>query len=153
MELWDGYNENEEKIGVDIVRGEKISKGILHAVVDVIVYHEDGTFLLMQRDWNKPNKPGLWEAGASGSVVKGEEFLDAAKRELFEETGIKANNLELIYTMYTCRCNIKKDSIILQDGETIDYKWVTKNELINLIDSDNFVSPDKSKLLQFIEVL
>ena len=56
MELWDGYNENEEKIGVDIVRGEKISKGILHAVVDVIVYHEDGTFLLMQRDWNKPNK-------------------------------------------------------------------------------------------------
>ena len=164
MELWDGYNENEEKIGVDIVRGEKISKGILHAVVDVIVYHEDGTFLLMQRDWNKPNKPGLWEAGARGSVVKGEEFLDAAKRELFEETGIKANNLELIYTikkvekntfykMYTCRCNIKKDSIILQDGETIDYKWVTKNELINLIDSDNFVSPDKSKLLQFIEVL
>ena len=55
--------------------------------------------------------------------------------------------------MYTCRCNIKKDSIVLQDGETIDYKWVTKNELINLIDSDNFVSPDKSKLLQFIEVL
>ena len=140
-------NENEEKIGVDIVRGEKISKGILHAVVDVIVYHEDGTFLLMQRDWNKPNKPGLWEAGASGSVVKGEEFLDAAKRELFEETGIKANNLELIYTikkvekntfykMYTCRCNIKKDSIILQDGETIDYKWVTKNELINLIEKE-----------------
>ena len=83
---------------------------------------------------------------------------------MFEETGIKANNLELIYTIkkvekntfykiYTCRCNIKKDSIILQDGETIDYKWVTKNELINLIDSDNFVSPDKSKLLQFIEVL
>ena len=83
---------------------------------------------------------------------------------MFEETGIKANNLELIYTikkvekntfykMYTCRCNIKKDSIVLQDVETIDYKWVTKNELINLIDSDNFVSPDKSKLLQFIEVL
>ena len=24
MELWDGYNENEEKIGIDIVRGSKI---------------------------------------------------------------------------------------------------------------------------------
>ena len=44
----------------------------------------------MQRDWSKPNNPGLWEAGASGSVIKGEKFLDAAKRELFEETGIKA---------------------------------------------------------------
>lgn len=27
MELWDGYNENEEKIGIDIVRGSKIKKG------------------------------------------------------------------------------------------------------------------------------
>ena len=27
MELWDGYNENEEKIGIDIVRGSKIKRG------------------------------------------------------------------------------------------------------------------------------
>ena len=45
MELWDGYNENEEKIGIDIVRGSKIKKGVFHAVVNVIVYHDDGTYL------------------------------------------------------------------------------------------------------------
>ena len=54
MELWDGYNENEEKIGIDIVRGSKIKKGVFHAVVNVIVYHDDGTYLLMQRDWMPP---------------------------------------------------------------------------------------------------
>ena len=48
MELWDGYNENEEKIGIDIVRGSKIKNGVFHAVVNVIVYHDDGTYLLMQ---------------------------------------------------------------------------------------------------------
>ncbi|WP_291734924.1 NUDIX hydrolase [Clostridium sp.] len=164
MELWDGYNENEEKIGIDIVRGSKIKNGVFHAVVNVIVYHDDGTYLLMQRDWSKPNNPGLWEAGASGSVIKGEKFLDAAKRELFEETGIKADNLELIYTVkkpykgtfykvHICKCNIKKDSIILQEGETIDYKWVTKDEFIKTIELDNFITPDKYKLSNFIKTL
>ena len=164
MELWDGYNENEEKIGIDIVRGSKIKNGVFHAVVNVIVYHDDGTYLLMQRDWSKPNNPGLWEAGASGSVIKGEKFLDAAKRELFEETGIKAYNLELIYTVkkpykgtfykvYICKCNIKKDSIILQEGETIDYKWAKKDEFIKTIELDNFITPDKDKLSNFIKTL
>ena len=45
--------------------------------------------------------------------------------------------------------------IALQLSEVSIYNELSspKNELINLIDSDNFVSPDKSKLLQFIEVL
>ena len=86
MELWDGYNENEEKIGIDIVRGSKIKKGVFHAVVNVIVYHDDGTYLLMQRDWSKPNNPGLWEAGASGSVIKGEKFSDLSLIHISEPT-------------------------------------------------------------------
>ena len=151
MELWDGYNENEEKIGVDIVRGEKISKGILHAVVDVIVYHEDGTFLLMQRDWNKPNKPGLWEAGASGSVVKGEEFLDAAKRELYEETGLKVADMTTDGNAYfsspgmtdeTCaivRCiaigEIKND--YQERNEEIEVVLVDTDEILRILREEN----------------
>ena len=81
-----------------------------------------------------------------------------------EETGIKADNLELIYTVkkpykgtfykvHICKCNIKKDSIILQEGETIDYKWVTKDEFIKTIELDNFITPDKDKLSNFIKTL
>ncbi len=157
MEIWDGYNEHEEKIGVDLIRGEKIPEGVFHAVVVVMVIHEDGTYLLMQRDFNKGVFPGMWEAGASGCVQKGETFQEAAKRELFEETGIAAENLRLIdtyirreyqtiYKIYLHRCSIDKNAITLQEGETIGFKWVSRDELMRIIDTDNFLSPSAERI-------
>lgn len=152
MEIWDGYNEQVEKIGVDLIRGEKIPEGVFHGVVVVMVVHEDGTWLLMKRDYNKLVCPGKWEAGASGCVQKGETFQEAAKRELFEETGIYGENLRLIdtyirreyqtiYKIYLHKSSIDKKAITLQQGETIDFKWVQKDELMSIIDTDNFASP------------
>lgn len=150
MELWDAYNENELKLDVNLIRGEKIPEGLFHVVVEVIVLHEDGTYLLVQRDWNKDKFPGLWEAGASGCVQKGETFEEGAKRELLEETGIVVDSLKLInstinqyeqtiYKIYLCISNVDKESIVLQKGETIDFKWISAHELMNFIDSNCFV--------------
>ena len=150
MELWDAYNENELKLDVNLIRGEKIPEGLFHVVVEVIVLHEDGTYLLVQRDWNKDKLPGLWEAGASGCVQKGETFEEGAKRELLEETGIVVDSLKLInstinqyeqtiYKIYLCISNVDKESIVLQKGETIDFKWISAHELMNFIDSNCFV--------------
>lgn len=147
MELWDGYNENEIKLDVNLIRGEKIPEGLFHVVVEVIVLHEDGSYLLMQRDWNKDKFPGSWEAGASGCVQKGETFEEAAKRELLEETGIVADSLKLIdnvvnkyeqtiYKIYLCVSSVNKEAIVLQKGETINFKWVSGEELMNFIDSN-----------------
>ncbi|WP_315068780.1 NUDIX domain-containing protein [uncultured Clostridium sp.] len=140
MELWDAYNEKEIKVGIDLIRDEKIDEGLFHAVVVIIVCHEDGTYLLMQRDWNKSKFPGLWEAGASGCVLKSESFLEVAKRELLEETGIVSEDLKLIYSsissevnaffkVFLCTCNIDKNNIVLQKGETIDFRWASSKEL------------------------
>ena len=41
---------------------------------------DDACVLLMQRDWSKPMYPGCWESGAGGSVLKGESFLEGARR-------------------------------------------------------------------------
>lgn len=161
MELWDAYNENEIKVGIDLIRGEKIDEGLFHAVVVIIVYHEDGTYLLMQRDWNKSKFPGLWEAGASGCVLKSESFLEAAKRELLEETGIVSENFKLIYSsinvemnvfykVFLCTCNIDKNIIVLQKGETINFKWTSSKELINFIDSEYFINPYPKELKQYV---
>ncbi len=139
MEKWDAYNENFCRVeNVELIRGEKIPQGLFHLVCDVIVKHQDGTYLLMKRD-DKKAHGGMWEATAGGSALKGEEPLDCAKRELWEETGIVAENIVEIgrvirndcaslYVEFLCIVNGGKHSIRFQEGETIDYRWVTLEE-------------------------
>lgn len=137
MELWDAYLPDGTKAGVDLVRGKPIPPEYRHAVTEILVVHRDGDILLMRRDLRKPNLPGFWEASAGGSVLKGEDFLDGAKRELLEETGIPCDTLEelyrnvtdiAIYIGYLCVTDVPKESIRLQEGETIDYRWVSPAE-------------------------
>lgn len=159
MELWDAYLADETLAGVDLVRGEAIPEGLHHVVAEVFVIHEDGSILLMQRDFNKPTYPGFWEPGAGGSVLKGEGFLEGAKRELQEETGIIAEELKLIYSSighdrihkgYLCFTDIAKDGIILQEGETIDYKWVSKEEFLKIYESEKFPKTLRERLSGFV---
>ena len=59
--------------------------------------------LVTQRDYNKPNYPGLFESGAAGSILKGETFLVGAIRELREETGIDKIDDEELYRLENFR--------------------------------------------------
>ena len=87
MEIWDGYREDGSLANIDLVRGEPIPNGIYHMVCEILVRHTDGDYLLMQRDFRKPNFGGYYEATAGGSALKGEDKITCAKRELLEETG------------------------------------------------------------------
>lgn len=139
VELWDAYDRNFNKIAnVTLVRGESIPDGVFHLVCDVIVKHTDGSYLLMQRDFRK-HYGGLWEATAGGAALRGEDAMTCARRELLEETGVAADNLtevgrvrkdQTIYVEFLCVTNCAKDSVTLQQGETIAYRWVSRAELI-----------------------
>ena len=140
MELWDAYDGKGNPLGFDLVRGEPIPPGCCHVVAEIAVRHADGSWLLTQRDWGKPNHPGKWEMGAGGSVLKGESWPDGARRELREETGIQTDALEpiftlfqpekhLIYAGYLCRYAGDKEAVILQPGETIGWRWLATREL------------------------
>ena len=150
MEIWDGYTADKQLAGVDLVREEEFTsdsfpKGLDHLVSDVVVRHTDGTWLAMQRDFNKAGHPGEWELGAGGSVLKGETAYEGALRELAEETGVRTDDLTLVsevscihsngvgvhYSVYLCVTDMDKDAVTLQEGETIDYKWVTTEEVIS----------------------
>lgn len=158
MELWDAYDSEFNKIeGVTLVRGEAIPQGTYHLVCDVIVRHADGEYLLMQRDPRKHH--GLmWEASAGGSALQGETPLQCALRELREETGIVAETLvevgrtrerQSLYAEFLCVTHCPKDSITLQQGETVAYKWVTRNQLLQM-DADLLVT---RRMKQFIDEL
>lgn len=142
-ELWDAYDNTFNKIkGMTLVRGESIPDGVYHLVCDIVVKHTDGSYLLMQRDFQKAYG-GMWELTAGGSALQGEDPLECASRELKEETGLMAANLEEIgrvvhdvrhslYVEYLCVTDCHKDSIVLQEGETVDYKWVDRSTLLKM---------------------
>ncbi len=158
MELWDAYDNKLNKLdGVTLVRGQQIPQGVYHLVCDVIVRHTDGTYLLMQRDPRKHH--GLmWEATAGGSALSGETPLECAKRELREETGVVAHELVEVgretssnsyYVEFLCVTDCAKDSVTLQEGETVAYKWVTRKQLLNM-SAKRLVT---QRMQQFIEEL
>ncbi len=140
MERWDAYDRDFKKVpDVSLIRGEQIPEGLFHLVCDIIVRHADGSYLVMQRDKRK-HLGGMWEATAGGSALQGEDPVACARRELYEETGITSEQLaeigrvlhdghQSIYVEYLCITDTDKDSIVLQEGETSDYKWITADEL------------------------
>lgn len=146
-ELWDAYDNNFNKLnGITLVRGESIPDGIYHLVCEIIVKHIDGTYLMMQRDYRK-HLGGMWEVTAGGSALKGENPLMGAIRELREETGLMANDIKelkrivhdghhSLYVEFLCVTDCDKDLIILQEGETLDYKWIDRNHLLEISEAE-----------------
>lgn len=142
MELWDAYLEDGSLAGRDLTRGQPVPKGLYHLVCCVLVRHADGTFLLMKRAAGKETWPGMYEASAGGSALKGETGEQAARRELYEETGIRAQRLTKLYarkgphTLYEgflCEVDGAKDEIVLQPGETEGYRWAARDELLQML--------------------
>ena len=140
VELWDAYDIEFNKIpDVTLERGQRLPDGIFHLVCEIIVRHEDGQYLLMQRAPEKPHG-GMWELTACGSAFRGETPLECATRELKEETGIEAASMEelgrithaarhTIYVEYLCVTECEKNRIQLQKNETVAYRWIDLNDL------------------------
>ena len=162
MEIWDAYKQDGTLAGCDLIRGKEIPKGLFHLVSEIIVKHKDGMYLLMQRDWNKSNFPGLYEASAGGAVLKSEEPYDAAVRELKEETGIEAKELKELYKLigedtvccgYLCETDCDKESITLQKGETISYLWLTKEEFLKFVETDKYVQCHRERISEYLDLI
>lgn len=154
MEIWDGYYSDGTLAGVDLVRGEPIPEGLYFLVVEILVRHTDGDYLLMKRDPNKPAFGGYLEATAGGAAQKGEDAYTAALRELNEETGIVANTLTPIASMpymrmlchqYLCVTDCDKSSVTLQEGETVGCEWVTESEFIDFVNSGKMIPTQRER--------
>ena len=161
-EIWDAYDREFNKIdNVTLVRGENIPDGMYHLVGEIIVKHKDGTYLLMQRDYKK-HLGGMWEVTAGGSALKGETSLDCVIRELREETGIVALDIKeigkgvhdgyhSIFVEYLCITDCDKNAIMLQEGETVDYKWINKDDLLKM-EADTLASPRTMELIIELDI-
>jgi len=90
--------------------------------------------VMMLRQYRYPVQEILWEVPA-GKIDRDETHLQAAERELFEETGLKAGNLHYLGFCYPA---------VGYSNEAIHIYAATElQELKNDTDEDEFVIPQK----------
>lgn len=164
VELWDAVDEEENPAGFLLIRGDSIPQGFFHIVVEVLIRHLDGRFLLMRRALEKKKVPGRWEASASGSVLCGEDSLSAALREVREETGIDRGTftfyarkiypeLGVIFHNYHCLTDFPPTAITLQEGETMDFRWVDREDFLSFMDSEEAISWQRDRMSAYLKMI
>lgn len=134
MEWNDIYDKDRRLTGRVHRRGTKWASGEYGLVVCVWVHDGKGN-LLMTRRAPKKSFAHTWE-NPGGAAKAGETSLQAIKRELFEETGIRAEERDFeflsttrdnhfFYDHYCLRAEVPVEEIVLQPGETDAVKWVS----------------------------
>lgn len=150
MEIFDAFDENGVALGYDLVRGESIPLGVYHKIVQIYTIDENNRILITQRHPMK-HFGYYWEITA-GSVIKGEDELSAAVRELEEETGIKVKKEDLsliksyfgqnsIWYSYIHKVDMQTQKIQLAENETIDYRFISLDEFNRMIQTKQFPRP------------
>lgn len=161
LEYWNAYLADGQLTTQKLIRGQAIPEGLYHLVVEVIVQHEDGSLLFMERHPEKASYPGYYEITAGGSALLGESAVQAIQRELLEETGILSEQFSLIneYVAHDDACLFKcfytktafpKDSVVLQNKETSSYQWVSLTDIDPFITTENIVPHQLRRLQQWI---
>lgn len=147
-EYWDIYDEKRVFQNRTIRRGDAFKDGEYYVCCEVWFQNSKGAMLITQRHPNK-KAGGLWEF-LGGGVLAGETTEQAAVREVKEEIGIiiAANELSLLYIhkdrnyfmdIYVVKKDIAIQSIVLNENETVNAKWVSKGKLQAMVDKQEVV--------------
>jgi ADP-ribose pyrophosphatase len=115
--------------------------------------------VLLVRQYRLPANQFLWELPA-GKIDEGENALQAAKRELGEETGLKAKKWKKLTTFYPSPGYVEEKMTIFlateltqgeahpMDDERIETRWFAKKELQELIRTNKIT--DAKTMIAFL---
>ena len=157
MELWDLYDLDRNVTGKTHVRGEPIPDGYYRLVVHICIFNSEGKMLIQHRTPTKRAYPNVWDLSAGGAAIIGDDSHTAASRELYEELGIRYDFTRMRPVLTTCFDNgfndvycinldVDLDTLTLQERETDGVRWASEEEIVALIDADNFIPYHKGYL-------
>lgn len=86
-EVFDVVDERDVVVGREF-RREIHRRGLLHRAIHIFWLRDDGQLCLQRRSYAKDNCPGMLSSSCAGHVDSGEDYRQAAVRELREELGI-----------------------------------------------------------------
>ncbi len=156
MEKWNTYTRDGVMTDTVITRGEELPSGLYHLACEVLIRHVDGEYLLMKRSVKKSDYAGFLEATAGGAAQIGEGKLACIAREMREETGLSGvsftevahtvdDEKHIIVYSFITTVDCDKASVILQEGETDGYVWVSEDEFIEFVNSGRMIDRQRAR--------
>jgi len=134
-----------EDRAVDPRNGFEIKRCVVrHAGSAVMMAVDEKKRILLVRQYRLPAEKYLWELPA-GKLDKGEKPLQAAKRELMEETGYKAKKWEKLASFFVSPGYVQERMTIFlakdltagdatpMDDERIEVRWFKRKEVSQMI--------------------
>jgi ADP-ribose pyrophosphatase len=131
--------------------GWKIKRSVVrHKGSAVMMAVDDRKRVMLVRQYRLPANQLMWELPA-GKMDAGETSLAAAKRELIEETGLRAKKWKKLVTYYASPGFLEETMTIwlatdLKQGESqpmederIETRWFPKKELRAMISSNKII--------------
>jgi len=149
MEMVEKYDNKRRFLNKIDERHNKIPNEYKQSM-HVWIMNNNGELLIQKRSKNKESYPDMW-AITSGSTLAGESTLQTVIRECKEELSIDVdiNKLELMLTIkskynftdvWLLRQEIDINSVIMQEEEVADVKWVTESEFEKMIEMNEVAS-------------
>ena len=154
-ELVDIVDDHDRVIDT-VPRRRMRAERLQHRGVSIAVIGSDGRLLVHRRAATKDVWPAMWDIAAGGVVSAGEDYATAARRELAEELGVDARELdhlgaghfadEAVRVIAHGYVTVHDGPFTFTDGEIEEVRWVTRAELDVLMSEQAFV-PDSVALL------
>lgn len=150
MEIWDILDEEGNKTGKIMKKGEEVPNGFYHLGADVWIINSENKILMQKRSPLKRQSPNVWGM-TGGSVIKGETTLQTIEREAMEELGIHLNieGMQLIkhyktgevwLDTYLIRQDIDLKDIVMEEAEVSEVKWMIYEEIEELFNENQLLA-------------
>jgi len=143
-EYQDIYDIHRNLTGRTVQRGKPRKSDEYILVIHLLLFDQQGRFLVQKRVRNKASWPDMWDISLGGIAQAGDDSRSAVTREAEEELGLHLDftDTEPIFSFrnyniwddyWIAQINSENLELRLQPEEVAEARWVTKSEWEELL--------------------